>query len=172
MWFIFQHSLPCSPQTSSISVEALGFPWYRSSHPDPRKKSSPAGMVSSSVQYCFPAKFFFHVGEQKIVRWCQIRRIWRVINQFKATVTHNSHCNHRLVCRRALSLWNKTPFVSSSRPFWNVSSTTFQSPEWLIQCWFIWKQTKQLVSGKVEINVCQVSLLWHNSYLCRGHTFA
>ena len=49
--------------------------------------------------------FFVHVGEQKIVRWCQIRRIWwvinpgLVINQFKATVTHNSHCNHRLVCR-------------------------------------------------------------------------
>ena len=34
-------------------------------------------MISSSV------RFFFHVGEQNIVRWCQIRRMWRVINQFK-----------------------------------------------------------------------------------------
>ena len=42
---------------------------------------------------------FVHVGEQKIVRWCQIRRLWRVINQFKATVTPSSHCSHRLVCR-------------------------------------------------------------------------
>ena len=28
-------------------------------------------------------KCFFHVMEQNIVNWCQIRRIWRVINQFK-----------------------------------------------------------------------------------------
>ena len=37
LWFIFQHSLPCGPHTSSIGVAVLGFPWYRSSHPDPRK---------------------------------------------------------------------------------------------------------------------------------------
>ena len=43
---------------------------------------------------------FFHVGEQKIVRWCQIRRIWRVINQFIATITHSSHCNHRLLVKQ------------------------------------------------------------------------
>ena len=41
----------------------------------------------------------------------------------------------------------------------------FQSPELLIQCGFIWKETMHLVSGKVEFNVCQVSLLWHNSFL-------
>ena len=49
--------------------------------------------------------------------------------------------------------------------FQNVSSTTIQSPELLIQCGFIWKETMQLVSGKVEFNECQVSLLWHNSFL-------
>ena len=27
------YSLPCCPHTSSIGVAALGFPWYRSSHP-------------------------------------------------------------------------------------------------------------------------------------------
>ena len=43
--------------------------------------------------------FSFHVGEQKIVQWCQIRGIWRVINQFKATDTQSWHCNHRCVCR-------------------------------------------------------------------------
>ena len=57
-------------------------------------------MTSSSVRYCFPAKcFVFMLGEQEIIRWCQIRKIWRVINQFKATVMHSSHCNHRLVHR-------------------------------------------------------------------------
>ena len=33
----FQHSLPCGPHTSSISVADLGFLWYRSSHSDPQK---------------------------------------------------------------------------------------------------------------------------------------
>ena len=84
----------------NIVSPALGFPWYISSHPDPPKESSTADMTSSLIRYCFPVtQVLFHVGERKIVRWCQIRKIWRVINQFKATVTHNSHWNHRLVCR-------------------------------------------------------------------------
>ena len=33
MWFIFQYSLPLRPRISSIGIAALGFPWYRSSHP-------------------------------------------------------------------------------------------------------------------------------------------
>ena len=37
MWLSFQHSLLCGPHTSSIGVAALGFPWYRSSHRNPRK---------------------------------------------------------------------------------------------------------------------------------------
>ena len=100
MWFIFQHSLPCGPYTSSIHIAVLGFPWYRSSHPDSwsSKKSSAADMTSSLVWYCFPAKCLFHVGEQKIVRWCQIRRIWSVITQFKATVMQHSNYNHRHNC--------------------------------------------------------------------------
>ena len=76
-----------------------------------------------------PIQMVFHVGEQKIVRWCQIRRIWTVINQFKATVTHSSHCNHRLVAG-ALSWWNRTPFVSFPGRLRN--SISFQSPEVLI----------------------------------------
>ena len=28
---------------------------------------------------------------------------------------------------------------------------------------FIWNETMQLVSGKVELNACQISVLWHNS---------
>ena len=56
------------------------------------KKSPTADMTSSWVRYCLSANVFFHVGEQKIVWWCQIRRIWRVINQFKA----NRHAQHPL----------------------------------------------------------------------------
>ena len=40
-----------------------------------------------------------------------------------------------------------------------------QSLELHIQCGFIRKETMHLVSGKVESNACQVSLLWHNSFL-------
>ena len=112
----------------------------------------------------------FHVGEHKIVRWCQIGRMWRVINQFKATVMHNSHCNHRLVCR-SIVLVKRDSLRQFSKPFWNASSTTLQSPELLTQCGFIWKETMQLVSGKDEFNACQVSLLWHNSFLVGLWTF-
>ena len=49
--------------------------------------------------------------------------------------------------------------------------TAFQSPELLIQCGVIWKETIHLVSGKVEFNACQVSLLRHNSFLVSLWTF-
>ena len=41
----------------------------------------------------------------------------------------------------------------------------------LIQCGFMWKDTLQLVSGEVEFNACQASLLWHNSFLISLWTF-
>ena len=91
-------------------------------------------------------------------RWCQIRRVWRVI---KATVMHNSHCNHRLVCR-IIVLLKQDSLGQFSRPFWNVSSSTtctFQSLELRIQYGFIWKETMQLVSEKVEYNACQVYII-------------
>ena len=151
MWFIFQHSLPCGPHISSIGVAALGLPWYRSSHPDPRKSPKLQIWPHNWFRYCFPAmKGFFQVGEQKIVRWCQIKRIWRVINQFKAIAIATTD-----LWVGALSWWNRTPLVSFPGRLRNVSSITFQSPEVLnIQCGFIWKETMQLVSGKVEFNAC------------------
>ena len=50
---------------------------------------------------------------------------------------------------KKLSWWNRTPFISFLGRSWNVSSTTFQSPELLIQC---------------EFNAGQVLLVWHNSF--------
>ena len=141
MWFtcIFQHtcSLPCSPHTSSIGVAELGFPQYRSSHPDPQK--SPQLKIwphYSSNTASQQSVVFFQVGEQKIVRWCQTRRIWKVINQFKAKVTHSSHCNHRLVCR-SIVLVKQDSLCQFPGHLQNVSSTTPHSPELLIQCGFL-----------------------------------
>ena len=145
MWFILLHSLICGVHTSSIGVAALGYDF----------------IIFPMI--LLPSQVCFHVGEQKI---------WRVINQLKATITHSSHCKHRL-CAGALSWWNWTPFISFPDHLRNVSRTTFQSPELLIQCGFtcIWKETMQSVSGNVEFNACHVSLLWHNSFLVSLWTF-
>ena len=103
----------------------------------------------------------------------------RLINQFKTTVTHSSHCNFSshlsgTMCR-IIVLVKQDSLCQFSRLFWNASSTAFQSPELLIQCGFIcgfiWMETIQLLSGKVEFNTCQVSLLWHNSSLVSVWTF-
>ena len=63
----------------------------------------------------FSSKMFFQVWEQKIIRWCQIRRIWRVINQFKASIIHSGHCNQRLVSR-SIVLMKQDTFCQLSRP--------------------------------------------------------
>ena len=116
----FQHSLPChacGPHTSYIGVVALGLPWYRISHPDPWK--------SPQLQQIWPHQRSretasqpsdFSRWGQKKVRWCQIRRMWSLINQIKATVTHNSHCNHIFVCR-SIVLVKQNPLRQFSRPF-------------------------------------------------------
>ena len=120
LWFISQHSVLCGPHTSSISVAALGFLWYRSSHPDPRK--SPQLRYDLIIgPILLPSQVYVHVGERKIIRWCQIRTIWRVINQFKATVMHSSHCNHRHVCKRIV--------LVKQDSLCQFPITTFQSPE-------------------------------------------
>ena len=59
---------------------------------------------------------FFILRIQKIVRWFQIKRIWRMINQFKAKVTHSSHCNHNRVCR-SIVLVEQNSLRHFSRPF-------------------------------------------------------
>ena len=52
----------------------------------------------------------------KIFRWCQIRKIWRVINQSKTTVMHNSHVKHRLACT-SFVLVKQDSLRQFSRPF-------------------------------------------------------
>ena len=47
----------------------------------------------------------------------------------------------------------------------SLRSTTYLSPESCVQCGFIWKETMQVVSWKVEFNACKVWLLWHNTFL-------
>ena len=109
------YSLPCGPHTSSIGVVALGFLWYRSCHPVPQKSPQLQIWPHYLSDAAFQPSLFFNVGKQKIVRWCQIRRVWSLINQFKATVMHSSHCNHRLVCRSIVSV-KQDSLLQFSRP--------------------------------------------------------
>ena len=82
------------------TLAALGFSWYRSSNPDPRKRSSTADMTSSSVQYLFPTKWFYLFwwteNSQTIPNQKNMEGDIPVY-QFRATVTHSSHC--KIVCR-------------------------------------------------------------------------
>ena len=152
----------------------LRFLWYRSSHPDPRK--SPKLLIwphhlsdtASQPSVCL----LFSCWEQKIVRWCQIR-IRRVINQFKATITPSSHCNHRLVCR-SIVLVKQDSLRQFTRPFWNFASTTFQSPELLIQCGCILQEQciyYQERLNNLNLMHAKFQLLWHNSFLVSLWTF-
>ena len=53
--------VPCGPHTSSIGVAALGFRWYKSSHPDPQK--SPHLQIWPHHWYILlPSQVFLHVG--------------------------------------------------------------------------------------------------------------
>ena len=83
-------------------------------------------------------------------------------------VWHHHDIFHRLIMMQYSRTWPKLMWFSffpqhsfpCSR---NVSCRPYYfSKSWIIQCGFIWNETMQLVSGRVEFNACQVSLMWHN----------
>ena len=86
-----------------------------------------------------------------------------MINQFKAKVTYGSHCNHIFFTCVQEHCPGETGLPSSGyqATLRNVSSPTYPSVGLSEN-----KQTMQLIiSGKVEFNACQVSLMWLNSFL-------
>ena len=93
-----------------------------------------------------------------------IRRIWRVINQFKS----HSHTQQPLQPQTCVQEHCPGETGISFSVFQAVFEMSlvllFKVLNYIIQCGFIWKDTMQLVSGNVEFNTCQVSLLWHNSF--------
>ena len=110
-----------------------------------------------------PSQVFFHVGEQKIKM---------VPNQDNMEgdqpVQSHSHAQQPLQPQTCVQAHcpDKTGLPLS------VSHYYF-SKSWISQCGFIWKETMQLVSRKVEVNAyqVQVSLLWNNSFLVGLWTF-
>ena len=119
-------------------------------------------MTFSLVRCCYPPKrFCFHVREQKIVRWWQIRNMhggWST-----RPVQSHSHAHQPLQphasCAGVLSWWNRTRYVSFPDHFEMSLVPLFQCTELLIQCGFIWKETMQKVSGKVDCNA------WHAEFI-------
>ena len=114
---------------------------------------------------------FCQVGEQKIVRWCQIRRVGRGINQFKATITHSSHCYYRLACRSIVLVKQdslRQPFPGRSRIVYIVF---FKVPNYLSSVGLSGREQCKLVSEEFEFNACHISLLVHNSVLVSLWTF-
>ena len=139
LWFLFLHSLTSlwSTHFLLIGVAEPGFPGYRSSKNFLNsililKKVFEGGQLqiwphirSDTVSQLSDLIFSSCWGTEN--RWCQIRRIWRVINQFKATVTRVIATTD--LCAGALPWWNRTLFACFPGRSWNVSSTTFQSSE-------------------------------------------
>ena len=163
MWFIIQHSLFCGLHTSSISVAALGFPWYRSSHPDPRK----------SIQLQIWPHCRSDTASQPSVFSCWgTENNQMVPNQDNMEgdqpVQSHSHAQQPLQPQTCVQAHcpDKTGLPLS------VSHYYF-SKSWISQCGFIWKETMQLVSRKIEVNAyqVQVSLLWNSSFLVSLWTF-
>ena len=125
----FQHSLPLRSTHFFHRCCSTWIPMVKSSetHPIPNPRKSPQLQIwphHRSDTASQPS--VFDVGEQKIVRWHQIRRIWRMINQIKATVKHSSHCNHRCGCRSIVLVKQDSLHHQFFRPLWNDSSTPSQ----------------------------------------------
>ena len=161
--------------TLLIGVAAHGFPWYRRScYPDPRKSPQlqmwPHHWFNTISQPSGGFFFFFGGGEQKIVRWCQIRRIWRVIKQFIDTVMHSRHCNHRLVCRSIVLVKQDSLCQFSKYYMYNFSKSSITYPVWV---YLEGNNAFSIRKGWIFnfAHVCQVSLLWHNSFLVSLWTF-
>ena len=131
-----QHRLPCGPHTSSIGVAELGFPWYRSSHPQAASRKSPQLqiMTSSSVRYtvsqlsvvacsCWGTENSKMVPNQKNVEGDQPVQSQSCTAAIAATELCAEHCP------------GKTGLLESLHTF-SIPFTKY-FPELLIQCGFI-----------------------------------
>ena len=77
--------------------------------------------------------------------------------------SYSGHCNHRIVCR-SIVLVEQDSRRAFSRPSPQCPySTTFQSPELLIQCEFIWNLKNNAVSivefNAAKFQCCGIQLL-------------
>ena len=112
MWFIFQHSHPCGPRTYSIGVAALGFPGYRSTHPDPRKSSQLQMWPQHQSDTASQPSVFFRLGNRK---WSDGAKSgeyggWPTSSKPQSRTAAIATI---YLFAGALSWWNRTPLISS-----------------------------------------------------------
>ena len=169
----FNISLSCGPHTSSISVAALGFLWYRSFHI--------FILILEKVLNCrydliiigpilLPSQVYFHVGGKENSQMVPNQENM----QGDQPVQSHSHAQQPLQPQTSVQEHCPGETGLPSSVFQTVLKCLyyFFSKSWITyQVWVYLKETMQLVSGKGEFNPCQVSLLWHNSFVVSLWTF-
>ena len=122
-----------------------GFPWDRISHPDPFE--SPQLQIWPHWSDTGSPPSVLHVGEQKIVGCCRIRRIgygrWSTISE------PQSHT----------AAIYPMPSQKCLQPYFSKSWITYRV------CVYLERNNATIVSGKGESNACQDPLLWPHSFL-------
>ena len=99
-----------SADTSSIGVAVLGFPWYRSSHLDPRKSNQLHIWPHHRSDTASQPIIFFMLGNRKKSDGAKSGEYgeW-------STSSKSQSCNHRIVCR-SIVLVNQDSLLQFSRP--------------------------------------------------------
>ena len=105
-----------------------------------------------SVWYCFPAKCFFS---------CRGTENSQMVPNQENVEGDQSHSQAQQPLQPQICVQEHC-LGKQSTPFLRFPGYLRNVPVLLLQCGFIWKETMQLVSGKV-------SLLWHNSFLYPFH---
>ena len=135
------------------------------------KKSSTAELTSSSVRYCFPAIFFLCWGTEI----SEMVPNQENMEGDQNTVTDSNHCNHRLGCRSIVLVKQNSLHNFPGRFEISLSSTIFKNSWITFPVWYYLERnnTVSIRKGWIEkrFNVCQVPLLWHNSFLISLWTF-
>ena len=153
MWFSFQHSLPCGPQFFHQCFSAWFFCGIEALILI-LKKSSTADITSSSVWYCFPAKCFFSclgTDNSQMVPYQESM-------EGDQPVQSHSHAQQPVQPQTCVQEHcpGETGLPSSVfQAVHEMSLVLLFSPEVLILYGLIWKETMQLLSGKVaKIHCC------------------
>ncbi len=99
-------------------------------------------------QCCFIRKNLLHTNCHKSVVKLPAKsgEIRRVINQFKETIMHSSHCNHRLVCRKI--------FLMKQYHLWRTGIKWICSEDWNVQIIHLFESCSNLVNDYYHLCSC------------------
>ena len=152
--YFFHHSLHCCPHTSSIGFAPLGFRLYRNSHPNPwnipQLQMWPHHRSDTAPQ----PSVFFTLGN---------RNSEMVPNQenMEGDQPVQTHSHTQQVLQPHTCVQEHCPGETGIPS--SVFQVVYEMPRVpLIQWGFIWKETRQLIAGNVD--------LMHGKFHCCGTT--